>query len=66
MVRCYHGIQTTAAASVNPRIVQGDVADKGEVPWQLSLQLDGSHICGAVAIAPDFVLTAAHCVDFAG
>ena len=55
---------TAGAAQAAPRIVNGEVADKGELPWQLSLQLDGSHLCGAVALAPDIVLTAAHCVDF--
>ena len=52
------------AAQAAPRIVDGDVAEKGEVPWQLSMQLDGSHICGAVVLSPEFVLTAAHCLDF--
>ncbi|XP_025106610.1 fibrinolytic enzyme, isozyme C-like [Pomacea canaliculata] len=55
-----------ACNSINPRIVQGIVADKNEFPWQLSLQLDGSHICGAAVVSANAAITAAHCVDFSG
>ncbi|XP_067364279.1 transmembrane protease serine 13a [Channa argus] len=43
------------------RIIGGSVSKMGQWPWQLSLHFRGYHVCGGVLIAPDFVLTAAHC-----
>jgi secreted trypsin-like serine protease len=47
------------------RIIGGKNAEVGRYPYaQISLQrFDGTHICGASLVAPDLILTAAHCQD---
>ncbi|XP_071486382.1 uncharacterized protein [Diadema antillarum] len=44
-------------------IVGGELAQDGEYPWIASLQEFDHHICGATLIAPNLLLTAAHCIE---
>ena len=46
------------------RIVGGGPATEGDWPWMASIQsVFQSHFCGGSLIAPDAILTAAHCVE---
>ncbi|XP_321900.4 trypsin 3A1 [Anopheles gambiae] len=48
-------------ARATGRIVGGWEVYIGQFPYQLSLEYDGYHICGASAVAPRLALTAGHC-----
>ena len=56
----HHMVQREAIASRN-RIIGGDEAVEGRYPYAVSIQDDISHYCGGSLIAPDIVLSAAHC-----
>lgn len=45
------------------KIVGGHNTDISRHPWQVSLQVFGSHLCGGSLISNQWVVTAAHCVD---
>ncbi|XP_059481882.1 brachyurin-like [Neocloeon triangulifer] len=46
---------------ISPRIVGGKAASRGQFPWQAALFIDGRSFCGGSLIAPNIILTAAHC-----
>jgi secreted trypsin-like serine protease len=51
----------TTLARPMPRIIGGQDATAGSYPFFASLTMGGSHSCGGTLIAPDIILSAAHC-----
>jgi len=53
--------------SRTPKIVNGDIADYGEWPWQVSLRQWRTatyiHKCGCALLSENWAITAAHCVE---
>ncbi|XP_054160465.1 mite allergen Der f 3-like [Oppia nitens] len=48
---------------LQPLIVGGEDAIDGEFPYHVSFQRVSSHICGASIISPQWLVTAAHCIQ---
>ncbi|KAM9457474.1 testisin-like [Clarias gariepinus] len=63
-LRCLSQLDVCGKAKLNTKIVGGQDAVPGSWPWQVSLQVFGSHFCGGSLINNRWVLSAAHC--FAG
>jgi len=51
--------------TVQPQIVGGTVTQPGSRPYQVALLMNGRQGCGGTLIHPNWVLTAAHCLDSA-
>ncbi|KAM7433611.1 hypothetical protein ABFA07_016185 [Porites harrisoni] len=59
------GISSSQGCGKKPfsaRVVNGENAAPHAWPWQISLRVNGRHICGGSLIKNDWVVTAAHCV----
>ena len=60
---CLSECGVSVKTSRQSRIVGGSNAYSGEWPWQVSLHVQGIHVCGGSIITPEWIVTAAHCVE---
>nr|ADQ53629.1 eupolytin [Eupolyphaga sinensis] len=63
LVASCFGARLPRRPRLDGRIVGGSNANIENLPYQLSFEYGGSHMCGASIISENWVVTAAHCVD---
>ena len=68
-MKASHGLLATFLTSshsviqAQPQIIGGTKANRTDYPFTVSLQMwSGAHQCGGTLVAPDIVLSAAHCM----
>jgi secreted trypsin-like serine protease len=47
--------------SIDTRIIGGEPATLGQIPWQASLRINNKHTCGGSILTDRWVISAAHC-----
>ncbi|KAK3586779.1 hypothetical protein CHS0354_016954 [Potamilus streckersoni] len=57
------GISYLTDSVILPKVLYGREATLGQFPWQIALYSYSSFYCGGSIIHPNWVLTAAHCVE---
>lgn len=57
------GGSTPPIKGIDIPIVGGAPIVIADAPWQVSLQMGGSHVCGGSILSPEWIVTAAHCVS---
>nr|CAD7417140.1 unnamed protein product [Timema poppensis] len=56
----------SAGIDIKPRIIGGQTASTDQFPYQVSIRINGAHVCGGTIFSKRFVITAGHCVDKRG
>jgi secreted trypsin-like serine protease len=51
------------ALEIQPRVVGGSPAESDKFPFYARIDAEGQFICGGSLVSPEWVLTAAHCVE---
>ena len=53
----------TTDSKFHPAEIVGGNITLSPIPWQVSVQFEGSHICGGTILDTYTILSAAHCFD---